>query len=161
MLLEPPRIYESTVDHAVGTYRQMVMTTWRCRVTPEAVLSVRRRSEASFASDAKGIVFLVVVEESAQSPSKDARQSLAELLRAHSEQIAGGAMIFEGSGFRAAAVRSVATSMAILARTEYAFKVFPSVENAAIWLGPLSGNVLAPDEIVEAAQAIRNARLTG
>lgn len=158
MLTLPVQVFESTLDHAVGTCGRLIVTTWRRRMSPEAVLGVRQRTEANLPPGIKGVLFLVVVEESAEAPSKDARHSLAELLHAHAEQIAGGAMVFEGSGFRAAMVRSVATSMALLARTQFSFKVFPSVSRAAAWLAPLSEAALTPEEVYEAAQQIRNAK---
>ena len=41
----------------------------------------------------------------------------------------------ESDGFRASAVRSVATGLAILARQPFPHRVFPSITTASDWLG--------------------------
>lgn len=67
-------------------------------------------------------------------PPSDARESIAGFLRDASDYIQASGVVFEGTGFRAAAVRSVVVSLTMLARQQYPHKVFATLEETALWL---------------------------
>ena len=67
------------------------------------------------------------------------------------------AVIFEGSGFKSAAVRGVVTGMTMLAQQRYPHRVFATIEEASGWYAEKSPRDwrLGPPGVVEAVRGIR------
>jgi len=64
-------------------------------------------------------------------------------MRDASDIIKASGVVFEGSGFRAAAVRSVVISLTMLAGQKYPHKVFANLIETAVFLEREVGSVLA------------------
>jgi hypothetical protein len=79
---------------------------------------------------------LTIIDENAPAPSAEARTAIARLFESGASDVVSSAVAFEGSGFRAAFVRGVVTSLTLLARQPFPHKVFPGVTQAAAWLMP-------------------------
>ena len=67
------------------------------------------------------------------------------------------AVVHEGTGFRAAAVRSVVTGLAMMANLPYPHKVFATVDDAGRWLHMNSpvGKKWEARGLIEAVREVR------
>ena len=94
------------------------------------------RGAAGFAkSHPEGIGLVTVIEAHAPSPENDARARIAEFLGT-ADYVQASGVAFEGTGFRAAAVRSIVSGLTMLARQPFEHKVFDSVPRTMSWLVP-------------------------
>lgn len=129
------QLCDASVDHAVGTVEQVLVIIWRVRTLVSAVDAISRAYDALIVDCPEGIGLLNIVEQTAPMPTSDARERIAAFLR-ESTGIKASAVAFEGTGFRAAAVRSVVAGLSLLARQPFPHKIFPTLETASDWLVP-------------------------
>jgi hypothetical protein len=66
--------------------------------------------------------------------SAPARDGVTELVRKHAPALSGSAVVCEGTGFRATAVRSIVTAIYMASRATHPSKVFAAPEPAIEWL---------------------------
>lgn len=76
------------------------------------------------------------IVDSPPGPGADpaARDAVAELTRQHNKHITGAAIVCDGTGFRATAVRSMVTSIHMASRSSHPSKVFATTGPALDWL---------------------------
>lgn len=75
-----------------------------------------------------------VERKSGANTAPAARDGIAQIVRKHSHAITGAAVVCEGTGFRATAVRSVVTAIHMASRSSHSSKVFSAPEAAIEWL---------------------------
>ncbi|WP_437562178.1 hypothetical protein [Sorangium sp. So ce542] len=121
--LEPCHLIANRPDYVVATWRQIFCAIWRRETTADAVRRVHHACVEFAKQYPRGIGLLTVVEGEASLPPAGARKALASFLAQASSVIRCSAVVFEGSGFRAAAVRSVVTGLSLLARQRFPHKV--------------------------------------
>jgi hypothetical protein len=124
------RVDMASPDVAVGSWRNVLVTDWRLRTTAAQVDDIRARLERLAQAHPTGVFYLALVRATATPPDDRARSALAEILRNDAGVLLGGAVVFDGSGFRGAFVRGVATSLVMLARPAFPFNVC-SLQGAA------------------------------
>ncbi|HZS40192.1 MAG TPA: hypothetical protein VFF06_25350 [Polyangia bacterium] len=90
--------------------------------------------KALAARQPSGIALLNIVEPSAPAPPSEVRGALARILTEFGHELKCSAVVHEGSGFRAAAVRGVVTGLTLLARQPFPHKVFATVDEASAWM---------------------------
>jgi hypothetical protein len=119
----------------MGTWGPVFFVVWKGEVEIRIAEAVQVRVR-DFANALPGgrAALLTVVEESAPLPSPDARTALANVLRFCADDLLASAVVMEGAGFRAAAVRSVATGLALVARQPFPHRVFPTALLGSEWL---------------------------
>jgi hypothetical protein len=130
-------------DHVVGTWRNMLICVWRHQTEERAILNLRPVIDALKAANPTGIGMLTVVEPDADMPSAGARRELPLLLKQVAKGVACSALVFEGVGFRAAAIRALTTTFNMLAAQPFPHKVFSSIgaaETMYLELLPMSAN---------------------
>lgn len=128
-------LHEVTQDHIIMSWDRCLGLVWKGETTVagmESYTAVYRELSLRFPS---GIYLLTVVEQNAPMPSPEAREAVAVFMKQGAGRIRMSAVVHEGAGFRAAAVRSVVTGFAMLAKVPYPHRVFATVEQAAKWLG--------------------------
>jgi len=123
----------ATPDHIIATWANVVILVWRNETTLKGVEAVQKVYDNLSAANPKGIFLMTVVEFGAPMPSADVRDALARFLASGSGRMILSGVTHEGTGFRAAAVRSVVTGLALLAKLPYPHKVFATVDEAAAW----------------------------
>ena len=123
-----------TPDYCIATWSSVLVLIWRVNTTMDAVAAVRHEIEALGRAHPQGIGLLTIVEQAAPVPSSEARNGLARTLADFGKIIRHSAVVHEGSGFRAAAIRGVVTGLTMLARPPYPHKVFSTLDSAALWL---------------------------
>jgi len=110
-------------DYALASWQQIFAVIWRRETTIEGAEHLRTACAEFARTQPRGIGLLTIVESGAPLPPAPARKAIADFLAGGSEFIKCSAVIFEGSGFRAAAVRSVVTGLTLMARQAYPHRV--------------------------------------
>ena len=128
-------LLENTPDYCFAHWSSVFLVIWRSggETTLEAVGKLRREFERFAAAHPSGVTLLTIVETGAALPPSHVRDALAGFMRSCDGKLKLSAVAFEGTGFRAAAVRGVVTSLTLLARQPFPHKVFSTVEEAARW----------------------------
>ena len=100
--------------------------------------------------------YLVVAETGVgvNMPS-DVRTALQTMLRDYQDAIFGSAIVFEGTGFRAAIVRSVVAAINLASRLEFPSTVQSDLASAARWLVDNGGLRMSAADLVEVVRAFR------
>lgn len=75
-----------------------------------------------------------VERKSGPGTSPEARDAITEIARKHDKNMTGAAVVCDGTGFRATAVRSVVTAIHMASRASHPTKVFAAPEPALEWL---------------------------
>ncbi len=144
-------------SHAIGMSGPLVVSMWRTVTTHTAMLSFRAMVSRYVTGQPDGIAFLTVVEAQAEMPEPAARDELADMFRRLGSSVICSALVFEGQGFRAAAVRGITTSVNLLARQPFPHKVFANVDEAASWMGKHSSGRVSIGQSMEGAATLRSA----
>jgi hypothetical protein len=126
-------------DYALAHWRQVFMVIWRKETTIEGARHLHSACTAFAATQRQGIGLLTIVESGAPLPPSAARDEIASFLASGSTFIKCSGVVFEGSGFRAAAVRSVVTGLTLMARQAYPHKVCSLEEAIAMFARILPG----------------------
>jgi hypothetical protein len=140
-------------DHIIGNAWNVSMLVWGKRTTLHAIAASERAILAHAARFPEGIGLLTVVEEISEIPNDEERKALSVLLGSLSGKLKRSAVAHEGTGFRAAAVRGVATGLTLLARIPFPHRTFEGMEPAVTWL--MEG---LPERPVEAPVVLAAAR---
>ncbi len=126
---------ESTTKPPILTIvDQCLVHVWRGRTTyleAKAALSLTRKAVRTLKSP---LGLLVIIEEGSELPDKKTQKVLQEVGRSLEPIGQGCALVYEGTGFRAAAVRAVALSMQLVVKQNYPTRVMSNVPQAVMWL---------------------------
>jgi hypothetical protein len=130
-----PRFLSTDPNHRSGTWGSMFFVVWIGEVEVRIAQAIQARVRA-FANTQPGgrAVLFTIVESSAPLPSSEGRTALSNILRFCSDDVLASAVVMEGDGFRASAVRSVATGLSIVARQPFPHRVFANVQSGAEWV---------------------------
>lgn len=144
---------------ANALWRNVFMTLWWGDVNVERLRSVGALQQRIASELPTGFVSLTLLRSN--------NLSLPAEVRAEAERVTAGmpaamravAQVIHGTGFTAAATRSVATGMQLFVRDRRPVKFFDTVENASAWLAPHQGSLpssraAAPSDIVHAARSV-------
>jgi hypothetical protein len=116
-------------EYAVVVYQGILIQLWRVATSTEGVRLVRK-TLAEF--DRQIELTMVVIEDGAARPDGSARSELDALGKALAPRFA--AVVFEGHGFKAAAVRAVMTSIGLFTRSALPSRIFSNTDDAIQWL---------------------------
>jgi hypothetical protein len=157
---EPATVTTLDRDHIVGWWRDVHFIFWYGETRMPAVHALREDLQRMVESRPGGIAAFVLVAEHVALPAGSARTQLARLLREHAPSIRASCVAVEGSGFRAATVRSVLAGMSFIVRPGYPHRVTDSLIASADWLAATCGNTLERSfsvaEIRHALMQVRN-----
>jgi hypothetical protein len=76
----------------------------------------------------------IVERKSGPGTAPEARDAIAEIAKKYDKNMTGSAVVCDGTGFRATAVRSVVTAIHMASRSSSPSKVFAAPEPALEWL---------------------------
>ena len=148
-------IHAVTEDYTIMSWDRCLGLVWKKETTVagmQAYTQVYREVSLRYPS---GIYLLTVVEEDAPMPPFEAREAVAVFLRNGAGRIRMSAVVHEGAGFRAAAVRSVVTGISMLSKAPFPHRIFATVEQASKWLGTTQYRDVDPDYTVFAVNEAR------
>lgn len=115
-------VVTKTHDYAIASLNEIVAIVWLHETTLEGIQSSNALVAEVARHYPRGIALLTIISEVAPMPSSEARKALAELMSTP-RRIRCSAVIMEGTGFRAAAVRSVVTGLTLLSHHEYPHRI--------------------------------------
>ncbi|HEY5958445.1 MAG TPA: hypothetical protein VIV60_17900 [Polyangiaceae bacterium] len=121
-------------DVAVGGASNLFIVVWRDRTTAEGVKAVGSAFETFCSRYTAETALFTIVERGAKAPDPEAREPLALLMRAGGKQVVISAVVYEQTGFLAAAFRGVVTGLCIVARQTFPHRMFKDVEDAVRWI---------------------------
>lgn len=139
---------------ATGRVRACCVLLWRGAVDEASF--ARQREALQFVTQAYAgeASVLCIIEATSEPPSQEMRQRASRLLEELGASIRCIAYVIEGSGFRAAIIRGVLSSIEMLKRDKvFPSRYFGSVPEAAAWLASADDQRV---EIAEAATHLRN-----
>jgi hypothetical protein len=149
-------------DYALASWNEIVAVVWRHETTVDAVRNMQSAVTELARSYPKGIGMLTVIAAGAPLPGSAARKALADLLSTGSVYIRCSAVIMEGSGFRAATVRSVVTGLTMMSKHDFPHRIC-DVEGAAQlfaqMLPGITGRALDADTLRSAINELRRQML--
>jgi hypothetical protein len=128
-LSDEPEIVLGNPDGVVATWRNTCIAVWRLQTRVDALLqmeTVLRRQATLY----KQVAVLQILEPSVKPLDSEQRAALEQVMRSCSA-ITSSAVVYEGSGFQAAAVRAVVAGVAALRRHPFPHQVFADVSAAA------------------------------
>src|SRR5689334_22983112 len=129
-----PEIVSLGPDHAIAVWKVFLLQIWRTGTPLEAAHKVRAAAKQLAAKRLGALATVVVVEPAASMPDADARKEIAGMVDDQAKRMVAAALVHEGRGFRAAAVRAVMTGMMSMARHPFPHEVVATVTEACTWL---------------------------
>jgi hypothetical protein len=130
----PAAVVVRDSDYCVATWGDVFIVIWRQETRLDAARGLDALLAAFGKERPRGCGLLTVVEQDAPMPTSEVRAAIAKFLNNGGGTIKSSAVAFEGTGFRAAAVRGVVTGLTMLARQPYPHRVFATVQDALTWL---------------------------
>lgn len=153
-------IKAASKDHLFATWKDLLIAVWRGDTTLSGVqLGQHFFKEHMHAhAHAAGVLLLTVIESDAPAPGSQERAALGKLLDSGKGGTRRSAVVYEGTGFRAATVRSVVTGLSLFSRPPYPHKIFATVPDAAFFLceGAPLGTAVAARELIDTVQEVRS-----
>lgn len=131
MLVARPIIHSSSDIHCVATWEGLIIQLWIGGTPAHAVRDVRnlaRQMGDSF------LIAIVVIAANAEMPNEEARAELSAFSKEAGSVTRRAAIVFEGAGFRASAVRSIMVGLTFAANITMKYKIFATVSEGARWL---------------------------
>ncbi|WP_437284664.1 serine/threonine protein kinase [Sorangium sp. So ce406] len=120
--VEPCHLVARHPDYILATWRQIFCTIWRQDTTKEGVRHLADACRGFAKQYPRGIGLLTIIEGGASFPPAPVRDALSAFLAEASSFTRCSAVVVEGAGFRAAAVRSIVTGLSLVARQRYPHK---------------------------------------
>lgn len=103
-------------EHLVGSYSSLLLLMWGKRTMPEKLATVIVQAK-EFAAQRPRIAAMIVVESDSELPNKEARVKLEELSKAILHKCVATVYVYEGTGFRASATRTLMTMLMLTGRS--------------------------------------------
>lgn len=148
-------IIETGPDQTLAFWGDTFIIIFHRNTTVPGVAALANAASRFAEARPNGIGTVTIVEETAPMPPSDARAALAKALDDHSERVRVSAVAYEGTGFRAAAVRSVVAGLTMVARQPYPHKVFATVEEAMVWMAPQLPSPTSGQDLIDIVATLR------
>src|SRR5262249_26282942 len=133
------------------------VVAWRQVTSVAAAMRMARTFRQFAAHHDRGVTILVVIEDSSGLPDAATRDLLARDLKKHEPFTRQLALVYEGEGFRAAAVRSIMVGLQMLSKQTVPTKTFANLPAAVKWLADLRPE-LDRKEVLAGVASIRHSR---
>jgi hypothetical protein len=149
-------------NYVLASWQQIFAVVWRRDTTLEGAEALQRECVKFAMRHPRGIGLLTIVSDKAPMPPSPARQAVASFLAHGSTYIKCSAVLMEGTGFRAAAVRSVVTGLTMLAKQAYPHRVCSlpdAVTMLSSTLPSASGQAVDPAALRAAIDELRQRAL--
>lgn len=125
-------------------------------LTLEAVAAMARGMAKLVQRHGKLSSLSIVDRQSGPNTGSEARAAITEVVRKHSQSITGAAVVCDGTGFRATAIRSIVTAIHMASRSSHSSKVFAELVPAIEWLATTrSDGAIDVALLLEASQGLR------
>ena len=147
-------------DHIVGTWRNVLVCIWRRETHVVAIRNMKPVLDRLKSANPGGVAMLTVLEQHASLPTTEARDEMPKFFKDVAKGMACSALVFEGVGFRSAAIRALTTTFNLLAAQPFPHRVFASVTDAEAMLlerlpPSAKGQKLSPGDLGVVVNALR------
>lgn len=153
-----PTVRAEHDDYRVASWRNLVLVLWLRSPGATAVRALIRSAESVSQKNAGGSVLLTVVES--HVPSSGRRDPLAEFLtEVGGRTLRASAVVYERSGFGAAAMRGIITGLSLQGQHAVEHLLFNTVEaaGASVLQHIATGNKAATArDVVKVVAALRS-----
>lgn len=123
-------------EHLIGSYSALLVAIWGARTLPEKVARFIVQAK-EFVEHWPRIAMIVIVEPDSELPGKEARKRLEELTHVLIGKTVALVYVFEGTGFRAIATRTLMTGLMLVGPpSAKQHKIARTTEEAMDWLVP-------------------------
>ena len=157
------RLLEVDEDHAKATAFNMLFTLWCKETQVSAYIRMSNALKKLAVAFPRSVGVLQTVEKDAQPPNAAARTAFNEFLKLASTCVAHYSTLHEATGFKAAAVRAVVSSVYLVARPTFEHAVFSTLSESAAWHAQrqrLLGRDETPEQIAGVVRKLREAYAT-
>ena len=149
-------------DHCVAIIGPIIVTVVHNDPHPDILKHqqgwLKRLREV--APDGSG--FIVVLQSNVPPPPEPLRAVIRRTFDEYGKVVRAGAMVVEGTGFAAAALRGVLAMIHMAARHRYPFKVFGNIGEASTWIAAQIGRgSVAPRDLAAAVETLKKAYSAG
>ena len=125
-------IVELEEHHVLASFRNVAIAVWVDETPVSAVKRAQQMIERLAIEWADDIAFLQVFGEDLRHVDAPARSALMTLLAAGTGSIRDAPVVYEGAGFRAAAIRAIVTGLLTQRGYGFSHRVYSSIEDAAL-----------------------------
>ena len=122
-------------DHIVGSYSALLVLMWGKYTRAEKLARVIPQGKA-FMERWPRIAVLVLVEPDAELPNREARVKLEEFTRLLLNKITAIVYVYQGTGIRASATRTLMTMLMMLGKSPLHYRVARTIDEGMDWLVP-------------------------
>ena len=126
-------IKHASQSWVAGTFGHVAIAVWRTE-TGLPQIQLCGAMMAALAKDHGQIGLVQIVEETCERLDGRGRTAVADMLAGGRKYICCSVVVFDGVGFRAAAIRGVVTGLTLLARPSFPHHVFAAVPLATAFL---------------------------
>jgi hypothetical protein len=158
-MLQPSQIRHAHDAGALAWLDKLLVAVWRSS-TYEGSDIFYDEMKQGFERYKTGVGHLAVIEPKAPMPSSEARQRITQVFDEHPDACDVVAVVFEGTGFFASAVGSVASGIMLLSGRKTPFRVCNSIPEAALFLArhmSVHGEPITPGLCKSAVEDLRMA----
>ena len=152
------KVLEIDAHHAKGVAGNMLFLVWRYETRLDAFVRARSILSELIEAHPGDVEVMQVIETTALPPNATTRAEFPKLLKLGSGHLKHYSIVHEGSGFKAAIVRTITSTAYMMSRRNFPYEVFSSLDKAAAWhaLGvPAVGRRRAAAAITDAVTTLR------
>lgn len=153
----PTEIRHAHETGILGWLDKLLIAVWRGS-TIEGAEVFYEEMKRGFELYEKGVGHLAVIEPKTPMPPTEARQRISQVFDEYPKSCSVVAVVFEGSGFFASAVGSVASGIMLLTGRNTPFKVCNSLPEAALFIAQhmtIYGEPMSPGLCKQAVDHLR------
>ncbi|MGH1347854.1 MAG: hypothetical protein ACRBN8_40240 [Nannocystales bacterium] len=126
--------------------RRSTVLLCRLRSTPTPLLL--RGIERALEQHPEPMTVVIHVEASVSVPNTETRLAASRVMRLSAPRIAAWVVVLEGSGLIRTALRSVANTVRLIARSQFPLRLVASAAEATTWLAEHSTAEITAEDIV-------------
>lgn len=133
---------------------------WRRTPTLPQVTIALEHVQAAGKSMAGGVIVVVVTGEDVAPPDRAANDLFSRTVRQMERQLLAHAFILEGTGLKAAAIRTAIRAMQTMSRVIFPWTIAPTLDEGLLFLAKKTGFITEPEarEIIAEFARIRASR---
>lgn len=133
-----PSIQHISDGCVIGTLEDIVLVVWTAQPRIDHVAELRKVFEL-LAHRYNGGSSIHVLSDKPQLPDRRVRDEMAQVTKDFADQSIASALVLDGEGFWASAMRGLATGLHFFGtkRDRFQLRVCKTIEQAAEWLVPL------------------------
>jgi hypothetical protein len=118
-------------EYCIALWGNLLASAWSGTPTPSRVLRLRESINEASRKNPDGIIVVLRLGALLPIPEGEARAIVVETMRRFDKDLLSWVIVMEGEGFRAAAARTVASTVRLLARGSFPMPITGDVREAA------------------------------